>query len=142
MISWQKDIRLVFAERFLAIQIEQYEWLRQKQQWFCKLLQNFNSCISLYIKRGYACVRSSPSYLKCVIFAQFCASVTFWPQKVLFLLNFAHYFMLSQWYFCFVKRRWNTILPRFEGAHRAHWQASKIISVCFVERISMNLLNL
>ena len=32
------------------------------------------------------------------------------------LPNFAHYFMLSQWYFCFVKRRRNTILPRFEGA--------------------------
>ena len=28
------------------------------------------------------------------------------------------------WYFCFVKRRWNMILPRLEGAYRAHWKAS------------------
>ena len=40
--------------------------------------------------------------------------------------------MLSQWYFCLVKRRWNTILPRFEGAHRAHWKASSL-ELCFAE---------
>ena len=33
--------------------------------------------------------------------AQFRASVTLWPQKVLFSLSFAHYFMLSKWYFAF-----------------------------------------
>ena len=32
--------------------------------------------------------------------------------------------------YCFVKRRWNTILARFEGAHRAHWKASFSIIVC------------
>ena len=32
--------------------------------------------LSLYIKLGCACVHSSPSYLKCVILAQFCVSVT------------------------------------------------------------------
>ena len=43
-----------------------------------------------------------------------CVSVRSPPiSNVLFLLNFAQ----------FVKRRWNTILPRFEGAHRAHWKA-------------------
>ena len=62
---------------------------------------------SLYIKRGCASVRPPPisnvSYL--LNFAQFCASVTILPQKVLYSLNFAHYFMLSQWYFCFCKKK-------------------------------------
>ena len=57
------------------------------------------SVISLYIKRGCACVRPF---------------VPFWPQKVLFLLNFMHlspfdqkkgYFFSISHIFCFVKRR-------------------------------------
>ena len=31
-----------------------------------------------------------------------CPSVPLWPQKVLFLLNFAHYFMFSQWLMIFL----------------------------------------
>ena len=76
--------------------------------------------LSLYIKRGCLFVPLWPkkcyfrsillNFVNFVNFAQFCAIFPFLSQ--------------SQWYFCFVKRRWNMILPRFEGAHRAHWKAS------------------
>ena len=47
-------------------------------------------------------VRSSPSYLKCVIFYQFCS--LFYVISMIFLL---------------CKKKSNMILPRFEDAHRA-----------------------
>ena len=86
------------------------------------VIRQSSALVFILIYKARLCVCPSvrpPLTPKSDIFAQF------------FSILCVH-FMLSQWYFCFVKRRWNTILPRFEGAHIAYWKASSL-ELCFAE---------
>ena len=86
--------------------------------------------ISLYIKRGCACVRPLPFDPKKCYFSL----LLFCPPPITNVL----YLPCKNKKF---PKRWNMILPRFEGAHRRHWKASIVyfIDVHIITQLGINM---